>query len=343
MRVGTGVNNRGRMQSAAWLSLVVVAFFNVPGFQSSGIPKFNSGSGNGANCGTWEPWSLGSQTESQPDREEWVALAKGGFVLSEGRKAADVLVELNPLLASPDPVLRDEVAFSAAERWIVRDRKLAPDEVRRVMKMWIANLEDGLGASGDDRVFKRSFSALNLSLVATFDLIAPFMDAAEVQSFFDAMLDYFVREKDLRGFDQTRGWMHSVAHTSDALKFLARNPKLAAGSDVKLLAAVRAKIESNGAVFAWGENDRMALALQSAVRRPDADAPAFESWLTKWTEDYKKLWANGPHVDARQFALVENGRQLLRGLHAALALETKPTANGDAARKAVLTTLGNMR
>jgi len=58
---------------------------------------------------------------------------------------------------------------------------------------------------------------------------------------------------------------------------------------------------------------------------------------------YKKLWANGPHVDARQFALVENGRQLLRGLHAALALETKPTANGDAARKAVLTTLGNMR
>ena len=94
------------------------------------------------------------------------------------------------------------------------------------------------------------------------------------------MLDYFERERDLRGFDPVHGWMHTVAHTSDALKFLARNPKLRAGSDVRLLAAVRAKIESHDAVFAWGENDRMALALQSAVRRPDADAAA----LTAWTQ-----------------------------------------------------------
>ena len=58
-----------------------------------------------------------------------------------------------------------------------------------------------------------------------------FLAPAEVRTFFDRMLDYFARERDLRGFDATRGWMHSVAHTSDALKFLARNPKLAAGAD----------------------------------------------------------------------------------------------------------------
>ena len=279
----------------------------------------------------------------QPDSAQWIALAKGGFVLPEGRKAVDVLAEMNPLLASLDPVLRDEVAFSAAERWIVRDRQLSADDVRRVMKLWIANLDDGLGTTGDDRVFKRSFSALNLSLVATYDLIAPFMEAGEVQAFLDKMLDYFARESDLRGFDQTRGWMHTVAHTSDVLKYLARNPKLAPGSDVRLLTAIRTKIESNGAVFAWGENDRMALALQSALRRHDADAGALDRWLAKWAEDYKKLWANGPHVDAKQFALVENGRQVLRGLYTALALEAKPTPNGDAAKKAVLAALGNMR
>jgi hypothetical protein len=48
-------------------------------------------------------------------------------------------------------------------------------------------------------------------------------------------------------------------------------------------------------------------------------------------------------LDAKQFALVENGRQVLRGLHTALALEAKPTPNGDAAKKAVLAALGNMR
>jgi len=62
----------------------------------------------------------------------------------------------------------------------------------------------------------------------------------------------FQRERDLRGFDAVHGWMHTVAHTSDALKFLMRNPKLASGSDARLLSAVRAKIEASDVVFIWG-------------------------------------------------------------------------------------------
>ena len=137
-----------------------------------------------------------------------------------------------------------------------------------LLQLWTKNLDDGLGTAGDDRVFERSFSALCLSLIAAADLSAPFLEPAELQAFFDRMLDYFQRERDLRGFDPVHGWMHTVAHTSDALKFLARNPKLARRQRRRLLAAVRAKLESHDAVFTWGENDRMALALQSAVRRP---------------------------------------------------------------------------
>jgi hypothetical protein len=59
-------------------------------------------------------------------REDWIALATGGFVVAPGTTAAALLVEMNPLLASLDPVLRDEVAYSAAERWIVRDRWSRP-------------------------------------------------------------------------------------------------------------------------------------------------------------------------------------------------------------------------
>jgi hypothetical protein len=58
---------------------------------------------------------------AQRSREEWVALAKGGFVVPTDRHAVDMLMEMNDLLFSTDPVLRDEVAYSAAERWILRD------------------------------------------------------------------------------------------------------------------------------------------------------------------------------------------------------------------------------
>jgi hypothetical protein len=270
-------------------------------------------------------------------------LARGGFVIPDGRTAIDLLVEMNPLLASDDPTLRDSVAYSAAERWILRDRKLSASDLRVLLRLWTRNLSDGLGTAGDDRVFKRSFSALCLSLIAAADLSTPFLEPAELQGFFDRMLDYFRRERDLRGFDPVHGWMHTVAHTSDALKFLSRNPKLVAGSGTLLLAAVRAKIESHDAVFTWGENDRMALALQSALRRPDADAAAWTAWTGYWVKAHEDLWVNGPQVDPHRFARVENAAQLMRSLNAALAMESAPTPTGEAARQTLIAALAKMR
>jgi hypothetical protein len=278
-----------------------------------------------------------------PTRADWIALATGGFVVPSGRTAADMLTEMNQLLGSNDPVLRDDVAYSAAERWILRDHRLSPPELRALLQLWTTNLDDGLGRAGDDRVFKRSFSALSLSLIAAADLSAPFLEPAETQAFFDRMLDYFQRERDLRGFDPVHGWMHTVAHTSDALKFLARNPKLSAGSDVRLLAAVRAKIDSHDAVFMWGENDRMALALQSVLRRPDADPGALRAWTEEWAAAHAALWANGPQIDPRRFARVENAAQVMRSLSAALAMEAAPTPSGEAARRILLAALAKMR
>lgn len=275
-------------------------------------------------------------------RADWLALAKSGFALPDGHPAIDIIVELNPLLASTDPVLRDDVAFGAAERWI-RDGRVGPDDLRRLLKLWLSNLSDGLATPGDDRVFKRSFSALCLSLIASRELAAPFLEAGEVSAFFDRTLDYFERERDLRGFDPVRGWMHTPAHTADTLKFLARNAKLPAGNDLRMLDAVRRKVEASETVFTWGENDRMALALQSIVRRPDAVSAHVEAWTAHWLEENKTLWAKGPQIVPAQFARVENARQIMRSLHAALTMEASPTSNGDTARKILLAALAKMR
>jgi hypothetical protein len=286
--------------------------------------------------------SVAATNAQQRERDEWASIVKGGYTVPAGRKAADVLAEMNALLASPDPFLRDDVAFGSAERWI-RAGHLDADDLRRLLRLWTGNLADGLGQPAGDGIFRRSFSALNLSLIGARDLTAPFLEPAEVQALFDRLLDYFDKELDTRGFDATRGWMHSVAHTADALKFVARNPKLSPGADVRLLRAVRDKIAASPTVFAWGENDRMALALQSAVRRSDADSGALTEWVDFWIGEHQKLWANGPHVEPARFARVENAKQVMRSLHTALAMEAKPTPKGDSARQIVLTGLANMR
>ena len=49
-------------------------------------------------------------------RADWLALRASGFALQPGQSAEALLLEMNALLASPDPVLRDDVAFAAAEK-----------------------------------------------------------------------------------------------------------------------------------------------------------------------------------------------------------------------------------
>lgn len=276
-------------------------------------------------------------------RADWTALAASGFAVPAGTSATDLLVEMNALLGSPDPELRDLVAFSAAERWVVRDRLVPPDGLRRLMTLWTGNLTAGLGTTGDDRVYLRTFSALSLSLVAARDVATPFLTAAEAGALFERLLDYVQRERDRRGFDATHGWIHAVAHSADAFKFLARGRHWTPGQLPRLLAAVTAVLTAHDTVFVWGENDRVARALHAAVRRPDADPAALDAWCAHWTEAHGALWASGPLVTPARFAAVENATQILRSLEAALATDAAPTPQGDVARQTVLRALGRLR
>lgn len=287
-----------------------------------------------------EPGAAAPQPRTRAD---WTALAAGGFIVPAGTSATELLVEMNTLLASPDPELRDLVAFSAAERWIVRDRVVPPDGLRRLLTLWTGNLAVGLGEVGDDRVYLRAFSALSLSLIAAREAATPFLTAAEAANLFARLLDYVQRERDRRGYDPAHGWVHAVAHSADAFKFLARGRHWAPANLPRLLDAVSAVIASSDTVFVWGENDRVARALHAAVRRPDADPAALEAWCAHWTEAHRTLWANGPLVTPARFAAVENATQVMRSLEAALATDAAPTPQGDAARQSVLRALGRLR
>jgi len=285
----------------------------------------------------------GTAAAQERTRDQWLALAKTGFAVPAGDSAFGLLVAMNGLLASPDPVLRDDVAYSAAAAWIVSKRLVAPDDLRRLITLWAANLDDGLGTDGDDRVLKRSFSALCLSLIAAREAATPFLSTTDVETLFARLLDYFARERDVRGFVPGRGWLHSVAHTADAFKFLARGSQWTPAQSARLLDAVRAKLDASNGVFVWGEQERLGAALHAVVRRPDADAAVFETWTAGWVEAHAALWKQGPQIDPARFARVENAKQTLRAVAALLGMEASPTAAGEAARRATLAALSRMR
>ncbi len=262
----------------------------------------------------------GERAAAGHDRAFWSAIVKNRFEIPPGESADALVRELGGYLGSPDPELRDDFAYSIPAAWIYRDRRVSEKTLHELVKAWSANLKVGLGGTGADTLFLRAFSALDLSLLAALDNQHPFLADEEYAGLLSAALDYLAGEKDLRAFDARRGWMHATAHTADLLKFLGRSARLRPADQGRILEAIAARLRTAGTTFAYGENERLAAAVQSLVLRKDLDAAAFARFLAALAEPAEHLWDKGPLVDPARFAAAQNAKDLLRSLYVGLAL-----------------------
>jgi hypothetical protein len=262
------------------------------------------------------------------DREFWRAIIKADYAVPPNEQLLPLAGELSAMLASPDPELRDDFGYSILAAWVYQKRLLNDDQVRGLVAEWTKNLDAGIGTTETDDVFRRSFSALMLSVAVARDNASPYLEAAEVRALLTATLGYLARERDVRGYDDKKGWMHSAAHTADLLKFLARSRHLSAGAQQEILDAIAAKMRDAPFPYAYGEDQRFARAVLSIINRADFDRPTFEAWVRRAAP----AW---PKEGRPSAALVRgnlNSSNLLAKLYVILSMQPQPS---DATRAAL--------
>jgi hypothetical protein len=277
----------------------------------------------------------------------WLALARDCTVPS-GDSAFGLVSEAVSFLGSPDTEWRDDVGYGVVAACVCQKKRLKPEERRELVGRLSDNLRRGIGETGTDTVLLRSFSALDLSILAALENADPALDDAGYRRLLDDALAYLRDERDLRGLEPRVGWIHATAHTSDLLKFLARDKRFAAADHARLLDAAWAKMTAPGTpVFTHAEDERLAAALVSLVRRTDFDAAPFDPWLARFVALEKQVWSKAP-PDKPTLDTSQNARNLLRSLYVLLS-EASPSggaavAAGEAtARGKVLATLAAIR
>ena len=57
------------------------------------------------------------------------------------------------------------------------------------------------------------------------------------------------------------------------------------------MSAIAERLRSAGQVFVWGEDARLADALTSLARRPDADPAPFNAWFKRLGEEHEAVWS----------------------------------------------------
>ena len=262
--------------------------------------------------------SVSAAAQTHHDKDFWRAILNQRGAVPEHESADALSHELSGMLASPDPELRDDLAYSILATWILRGNVLSSPTLIALTDEWRANLKSGIGETGTNSVLKRSFSALCLSEMARRDAKESFMGPERYHALVSESIAYMQDERDLRGYDRTLHWIHSAAHTADLLAALANNASLTKQESDAILRAIQSRLATATGVFTQGEQDRLANAVVSVIRRSDFDSAGFAPWLSEFQKEDRDVWsATTPESLARY----QNHNYLLQSLTVRILME----------------------
>jgi len=252
-------------------------------------------------------------------RAYWSHVKASGLAVPDDRPLAELTAELTTMLGSPDPHVRDGLAYPTLATWV--DRGVYDDLIVGLGDGMCAGLTVGLGEQGTDTVFRRTFSVLVLAECVDRDNEQGLVPGAKLLEWGDHIASWYVRERDVRGFVPGKGWAHAVAHGADAIGVLARSPHFGRNELTVLLDVmgdrVLAPVE---APFGHGEPDRMALATMTVLRRNIVPLSVVEPWVARIAAGAER--AVGGDVDP--YLATANAEAFLRALHLQLALGPRP-------------------
>ena len=197
----------------------------------------------------------------------WDQVQAADFEVPADRPLDDLTAELTTMLGSTRPEVRDGTAYPALATWI--DRGVYDDLLAGLGDGMVAGLAVGLGETGTDTVFRRSFSALIVGACIERDNEQHLLPVDKILDWGDRVAVWFLTEKDSRGWVPDKGWAHAIAHGADAIGALGESPHLGAAEHEALLDVLAERLLQQPAdvPLAAGEPDRIAAAAMQILRR----------------------------------------------------------------------------
>lgn len=249
----------------------------------------------------------------------WKQVMDSGLGVPTDRPLDDLTAELTRMLGSADPLERDHTAYPTLATWI--DRGVYDRLLGGLGDGLAAGLRTGIGETGTDTVFRRSFSALLLSeCVARDTRRGALVPSAKILDWGDRIVSWYLRERDDRGFVDGKGWAHSVAHGADAIGVLAGSPYLAAPELTVLLDVLADRMLAPGRILVSGEPDRVAEATLRVLRRNVLPVDIIEPWVRRIAARATAY----PSESQDPYLVTGNPEAFLRSLHLQLQLAPDP-------------------
>lgn len=207
-------------------------------------------------------------------RERLEALRSAGFAITDAAERSRFARDIVACIASPDPFLRDSIAFEGLAHL------LRAGQIDDPLKIEIGRDLLARMAVDDPDGFGPPFAALILSEIVRADRIARYLPDDLRDAIVTQGTAYLTHGRDYRGFDEREGWRHGVAHAADLMMQIALDPNV---TDPAQFARVRDAIGAQAApathFYIYGEPDRLARAILLLAPRGIFTEAEWTAWF----------------------------------------------------------------
>ncbi len=202
------------------------------------------------------------------DLKDKLSAIKQGQTAWEQVNQEQLLQSMLAHIGSTDSELRDTYIYSSFYEWILEKNLL---DHRCLTKLWHYCLDhlllNGIEEEESDGVFTRSFTTLLVALILARDLKDNFLSQDSIEEGQTKLLAYVKAEMDVRGFVPGKGWAHSVAHISDAMDELVKNPKIKKTAYDDMLHALWSMYLQPHYIFIHDEDERLLVPIFAMLER----------------------------------------------------------------------------
>lgn len=202
-------------------------------------------------------------------------LKAADFDIESDQQRNQTAINLLSCIGHKAPSIRDGVVYEASAKWL-RQELLTTATINTMFKQLITRLKQ---KSTNENSLTQAFSALVLSEVVRVDRISPYLTEKQRQLVVDVATNYMQLINDYRGFDDSEGWRHHVAHTADIFLQLALNKRITKAQLEQMLLAINSQVSPKKHFYHYSEPKRLAMPMIYIALRDEFSVDEINRYL----------------------------------------------------------------
>ncbi len=184
-------------------------------------------------------------------------------------------------IGDTDPILRDNLIYTTFNKWVLKLKYFTENELLDILNTVVDknHMFFHIGNRDDFTVFTRSFSVIIICLILRRHREKPFLSKDEYMMVKNSLIEYYRKEKDLRGYIENYGWAHSAAHGADGFFEIVLSKECTVEICSDILDSIMNKLLNGYYIFCHEEDERMVNVVNAIYARKFFSIEKFEMWL----------------------------------------------------------------